>query len=183
MSNGIDKTALFDTIDAVKNEPALGNVSFNLSSVWQGGCRQASTTSTLIQNNSTVESRNVSYSLESDEPVALLGTDTAASPAEFILQALAGCYAVTFASLATARDITIDSLKFHLSCDIDLQGFLNINDDIRPGISDIRVNVYAKSRSSSKEELDELVRDVEQRSPIRDTLVNPVNVTTTLMDN
>lgn len=180
--NGVDKEALFGTIDAVKSQPELAQVSFNLTSEWLGGCRQKSTTGDLIQNGNVVESREATFVQESDEPVALLGTDKATSPAEYILHALAGCYAVTFAANATVKGIQLESLRLEMSADIDLQGFLNLNADVRPGLQHIEVRVHAESSNATHEQLEELTRAVEQRSPIRDTLMSPVNVKTTLVE-
>ena len=183
MINGVDQEALFATIDAVKNQPELAQVSFNVTSDWLQGCRQRATTGDVIQNGTAIESRESTFVLESDEPVALLGTDMAASPAEFILHALAGCYAVTYAANATVSGIELSSLRLELAADIDLQGFLNLNADIRPGLQQIRIRVHATSPNASQERLEELTRVVEERSPIRDTLVSPVEVQTTLVRN
>lgn len=180
MINGVDRDALFATIDAVKKQPNLAQVSFNLDSEWLQGCHQRATTGEVVQNGSQMESRKTNYVFESDEPVDLLGTDKAASPAEFILHALAGCYAVTFASNAAAHEIELSSLRLEMSADIDLQGFLNVNDQVRPGLQQIRVQVHATSPNASRERLEELTRTVEKRSPIRDTLASPVAVHTTL---
>lgn len=183
MLNGLDTDALFATIDAVKNQPELAQVSFNLSSEWLQGCRQQSTTGDVIQNGSVIQSREKTFVLETDEPEALLGTDMAASPAEFILHALAGCYAVTYAANAAVNGIELSSLRLEMATDIDLQGFLNLSADVRPGLQQIRVDVHATSPNASQERLEELTRIVQERSPIRDTLTSPVEVVTVLVKN
>lgn len=178
--NGVDKPALDATIDAVRANPELARVSFSLDSQWLTGCHQRSATGKLFQNGAVVESRDATYTLESDEPAALLGTDIAASPAEYLLQALAGCYAVTFAANATVRGIELSRLELAMAADFDLQGFLNLDDSVRPGAQEIRVTVHAESPNASREQLQELTDAVQRRSPIRDTLANPVTVSTTL---
>ena len=179
--NGVDKQALDATIDAVRETPALAQVTFSLGSEWLDGCHQRSTTGELHQNGELVSSREASYVLESDEPAALLGTDKAASPAEYVLQALAGCYAVTYATNAAVRGIELSSLRLEMQTDFDLQGFLNLDDSVRPGAQEIRINVHAESPNASTEQLQELTDAVQKRSPIRDTLANPVQVVTTLV--
>lgn len=181
MINGIDQDALFATIDAVKQQPELAQVSFNLNSEWLQGCHQRATTGDVMQNGSPIESRKTAFVLESDEPSELLGTDKAASPAELILHALAGCYAVTYAMNAAADDIELSSLRLEMTADVDLQGSLNTNDQVRPGLQQIRIQVHATSPNTSQDRLEELTRTVEKRSPIRDTLVSPVEVHTTLV--
>lgn len=179
--NGVDKDALKATIAALGDSPELAQVTFTLGSQWLEGCHQRSTTGELRQNGEVVPTRAAIYTLESDEPAALLGTDNAASPGEYVLQALAGCYAVTFATQATVRGIELSSLKLEMETDFDLQGFLNLDDSVRPGAQEIRVNVHAASPNATAEQLQELTDSVQKRSPIRDTLANPVQVTTTLV--
>ncbi|MBY8861383.1 OsmC family protein [Nocardia sp. CA2R105] len=179
--NGVDRDALTATIDAVKATPALAKVSFSLGSAWLTGCRQRAVTGDVTQNGAVVTDREATYTFESDEPAALLGTDTAASPGEYVLQALAGCYAVTFATNAAVRGIELSSLALDMEVDFDLQGFLNLDDSVRPGAQQIRVDVRVESPNASDEQLRELTAAVQRRSPIRDTLANPVDVVTTLV--
>lgn len=180
MLNGVDTAALAATRDAVRENPSLAQVTFALDSSWIEGCHQSATTGAVRQNGEVVEDRTARYVLESDEPAALLGTDKAASPGEYVLQALAGCYAVTFATNAASRGIKLDSLKLEMEVDFDLQGFLNTNAAVRPGAQGIRVTVHAESPNATRSELEELTQAVQARSPIRDTLANPVEITTLL---
>lgn len=181
MINGVDTHALSETIEAVRNNPGLGHVTFGIESHWQDGCHQSARTTPLIQNGEVVESRSTTYVMESDEPMALLGTDKAASPGEYVLQALAGCYAVTTAANAASRGIELTSLKFELDVDFDLSGFLGISTEVRPGAQEIRVRVHAEAPNATREELEDLVAAVEARSPIRDTLAGAVTVETVLV--
>lgn len=178
--NGVDRAALKETIEAVRQQPELAQVTFNASSEWIDGCHQVAKTGDVIQNGDVVESRQTTYEFASDEPVALLGTDKAASPGEYLLQALAGCYAVTFAANAAAKGIELSRLSFDLSTDFDLQGFLGVDTSVRSGAQEIRVQVRAESPNASDEQLAELVKVVEARSPIRDTLAAGTVVRTEL---
>lgn len=178
MLNGIDTEALAATQEAVRENPALAQVTFNLASKWQSGCAQEGTTGDVLQDGKLVESRTARYTFTSDEPEALLGTDKGANPGEFVLQALAGCYAVTFAANAAAKGITLDSLACELAVDFDLQGFLGTDTSVRPGAQAVRVQVRATSPDASDDQLAEITRLVERRSPIRDTLASAIPVTT-----
>ncbi|MGH3357657.1 MAG: OsmC family protein [Nocardioidaceae bacterium] len=180
MINGVDTEALSETMDAVREEPGLAHVTFGLESDWIDGCHQKASTKDLLQNGEVVETRTARYTMESDEPAALLGTDNAASPGEYVLQALAGCYAVTFAANAAAREIKLDTLRLDMQADFDLHGFLGLDESVRPGAQEIRVDVHATSSNASRDELRELTELVQQRSPIRDTLAGAVTVTTVL---
>jgi uncharacterized OsmC-like protein len=172
---------LKSTVEVVRDNPKLGQVSFSMKGTWDGGLRLNSQTGPLTQAGTPDMSRNGQFKLKSDEPTALLGSDTGVSPGEYVLQALAGCYMVTIAANAAVRDIVLEDVRLELEADFDLRGFLGIDTSIRSGSQGIRVNVAIDSPNATSEQLKDLVHAVEKRSPIRDTLANPVDVKTTLV--
>ncbi|MGO3740621.1 OsmC family protein [Kerstersia sp.] len=176
----LDAQALADTIAAVSDNPNLGRVTFSLESTSGGGLRMQSQTGTLHQAGQADGSRRGRFSLQSDEPVSLLGTDSAVSPAEYVLQGLAGCYGVTLAACAAKRGLTLRKIDLDLDFDVDLNGFLGIDRAVRPGAQEIRVQVRLDCPGASAAQLQDLMAALEQASPIRDTLANPVKVTTRL---
>lgn len=178
--NGVDTDKVTQLVDSIDAWPELANVSFNVASTWSGGVRVASKTGAIRQAGEIDATRDVSFELESDEPPALLGDDTAASAGEYVLKALAACYGVTFAANAAGEGIELSSLAFELEGDFDLHGFLGLKEGVRPGMQQLRVTVRAESPNATRDQLEQLVRTVEQRSPIRDTLARPVEVVTTL---
>ena len=176
----VDPKALADTVAAVRAQPELGNVCFSLHSKSIGGFRMLSETGALSQNGQPDVTRKGKFTLETDEPASLLGSDKATSPAEYVMQALAGCYGVTIVANAAQRNIELSSIKLDLECDLDLNGFLGLNSAVRPGVQQLRVNVSLDSPNASRQELQDLVEAVQKYSPIRDTIANPVEVVTTL---
>lgn len=178
--NGLDLDGLKNTIDAVAANRTLGEVTFSVDGEWAGGFRVDSQTGALTQAGTPDMGRSGKFKMSSDEPSALLGTDTAVSPAEYVLQALAGCYTVTLTANAAARGIELKSYSLHLEGDFDLASFLGVAPEEPPGASQIRVDVTIDAPDASREELEELVEVVTQRSPIRDTLIRPVEVVTSL---
>ena len=177
----VDINAIRNTQDAVRSQPELGKVTFKVRGKSNGGLAIATETGALIQNGNTDESRAGKFSLISDEPTALLGTDTGVSPAEYVLQALAGCYTVTLAALAAGKGIDLDGIELELGFDIDLNGFLGLNDAVRKGAQGINVDVKLTSSSASQAELEQLVRELPNSSPIHDTLANPVSLSARLV--
>lgn len=178
--NDIDVQALRDTKAAVRANPALGQATFSVDGSWQGGCRLTAQTGALTAGGERDDKRVARYVMSSDEPVALLGSDTAVSPAEYLLQALAGCYTVTLAAHAAAQGIELKNFRLELEGDVDLRGFLGIDATVRPGLQQVRVRLHIEAPDTPREQLEELVALVENRSPIRDTLVSPIDVVTTL---
>lgn len=175
-----DITAIRETADAVAARRELGQVTFTVTAGSTGGLASRVRSGALIQAGESDEARIGRFEVGTDEPVALLGTDTAMSPAEHILAGLAGCYTVTLASLAASRGIDLDSIHMTLGFDIDLSGFLGVDPAVRKGARGVTVDVDVESSNASREQLVELVRALEETSPIRDTLANQVPVTTAL---
>lgn len=180
MLNGVDTDALRDTADAVASDRRLGRISFALNADWNGGFRGKSTTGPLAQAGLIDSARAGKFAMACDEPLSLLGSDTAASPGEYLLQALAGCYTVTLAANAAVRGIEIQSYRLELEADFDLGKFLGIAPDEPAGASQVRVGILLEAPKASRQELEDLVETVQQRSPIRDTLARAIDVRTTL---
>ncbi|RXS88445.1 OsmC family peroxiredoxin [Streptomyces sp. TM32] len=178
--NEVDVQALQDTTAAVQANPKLGQATFSLNGSWQGGCRLTAETGAMTQGGERDQTRVARYVMSSDEPVALLGTDTAVSPGEYVLQALAGCYTVTLAVNAAAQGIELKSFRLELEGDVDLRGFLGIDPSVRPGLQQVRVCLHVDAPDTTREQLEELLSLVENRSPIRDSLISPVDVVATL---
>ncbi|MER7794380.1 OsmC family protein [Streptomyces sp. NPDC097640] len=137
--NDIDVQALRDTTAAVRANPELGRATFSVNGSWQGGCRLTAQTGPLTAGGERDDKRVARYVMRSDEPAPLLGTDTAVSPAEYLLQALAGCYTVTLAANAAAKGVELKSFRLELEGDVDLRGFLGIDPTVRPGLQQVRV--------------------------------------------
>ncbi len=168
--------AVKQTKEAVSKQPELGNVTFSMKGTSAGGLAIVLHTGPLIQNGESDYSREGKFKLVSDEPVALLGTDTGVSPAEYILQGLAGCYTVTLASLAAAKGIDLDGIELELFFDINLNGFLGLDDSVRKGAQRIRIDVKLDSEKATRAQLEELISELPVNSPIHDTLANPVTI-------
>ena len=62
-----------------------------------------------------------------------------------------------------------------LEGDLDLHGFLGLSDTVRNGYERIRVT-FKVTRDASDEQLEELCRLAQKRSPVFDIVSNPVPV-------
>ena len=91
------------------------------------------------------------------------------------MAALATCQEITYKAFATALGIKIDSVSVELNGTLDLQGFLALNKDIRPGFQSITGNVDIKS-SSPQAEIDKLIAVVNEHCPVLDILTKGVPV-------
>lgn len=110
-----------------------------------------------------------------DEPAALGGTDIGANPIEHLLAALGSCQVITYQVWAEKLGLRLDHVDVRLSGDIDLRGFLGLDDAVRPGFESITVDVTITGPEPAAR-YDELIATVEQHCPVLDNLTRPVPV-------
>jgi uncharacterized OsmC-like protein len=165
---------LLATIDAIKAKPALAKFIFRSKSRWINRAHVQSTFDSLYGAGEEHQ-RATPLFLEGDEPAALLGTDLAPNAAESVLHALSSCMGVTYAYNAAAMGIDIHSLNFEMDADTSLLGFLELDKNVRPGLSDLRVKIKLDC-SGTPEQIRELHDKVARTSPILDTLRHPVAI-------
>ncbi|MEI3605137.1 OsmC family protein [Pseudogracilibacillus sp. SE30717A] len=104
-----------------------------------------------------------------DEPPSLGGTDKGPNPVEYILAALGGCINVLVTSFAGKIDVEVEDVEVHLEGDLDPDGFLGKNPNVRPGYEEIRYSISLKS-PSPQANIDALLAHVDQVCPVKDTL-------------
>ena len=121
-------------------------------------------------------SRKSTFVMDNDEPDVLLGTDQGANPVEYVLHALAGCLTTSLVYHAAAKGIRIDAVESRLEGDLDLRGFLGMSDEVRNGYDNVRVTFRIKA-DASEEQLQELCKLAQKRSPVFDIVTNAVPVT------
>ncbi|MGI9413944.1 MAG: OsmC family protein [Hyphomicrobiales bacterium] len=115
------------------------------------------------------------HTLTVDEPESLGGTDAGPNPVELVLAALGTCQEITYRAYATALGISLDEVSVELDGEIDLRGFLAVDDTVRPGYQAIKGTVTLKS-TASEAELQTLRDAVNAHCPVLDILRNPVPV-------
>jgi len=128
--NGIDTQALHATIDAIKADPSKASCKFFAATEWQRGTTSKTNISHFELGGEDIPQ---DYSITVDEPGALLGGDTAPNPQMILYAALNTCVLNTFIVNASARGIRIDSLEFELEGELDLRGFLGIDESVNAG--------------------------------------------------
>ncbi len=160
--NGVDVVGLRSAIGSVEKDPALGHYTFSAMTTWNGGARS----STLIRG----------FTIEADEPVGLLGSNTAPNAVELVLSALGACLTVGVAYVASQQGIMIQSLQFTIEGELDIRGFFGMK-GIHPGYEHIRVTVDLHA-DAGREKLEALLATVIETSPVRDIIARnvPVNI-------
>jgi putative redox protein len=155
------KDVFTGTQAALTADPAQGEAVFHAQSRLGNGL------------DSTVAIRQFSVSV--DEPPGLGGQDTAPNPVEYILAALGSCQEITYRLYADALGIPLNAVSIRLTGAIDLRGFFNVNQDVRPGYQTIEAEVILDS-PASKEDIARLKDIVDRHCPVLDILRNPTPV-------
>lgn len=169
--NGIDMETLQGTVQAIDQEPELGQCRFRARNRWLGGNHNC-TTITGFYGAKQEFAHKQSFELHADEPLILAGGDDAANPVEHLLNALAGCVTTSMVAHAAVRGIHIEELESELEGDIDLRGFLGLVNDVPKGYTDIRIKFKVKADVENLERLKRLTAF----SPVLNTITQGANV-------
>lgn len=174
--NGLDLQQMFQTVEALTNDPSLARFEFRARNRWIDGGENRSTIKDFYGAGREDDSRSEAFVFTNGEPPVLLGDNEGANPVEFLLHALAGCVTTTTVLHAAARGIRIEELSTELEGQIDLQGLLALDDSVPAGYEQIRIKMDIKA-DCSDEELDQLLAFARDHSPVCSTVCRPVPVT------
>lgn len=113
-----------------------------------------------------------------DEPVESGGTDEGMNPVELLLASLGSCMTIAAFYLAPSQGIEVQEFSVELEGDVDPDGFMGMNPDVRNGFSEIRITPHIKC-SGTPEQAREFVRLVESRCPVHDTIERGTSIVCT----
>ncbi len=177
--NGVDVDGLTETMEIISEKPGLGKFQFRAKSKWIDGGHYRSQIQDFYGAGQEDASRDKPFVLEGDEPPVLLGENRGPNPVEFILHALVGCVGTTFIYYAAAQGVKIDGVEYTLEGDLDVRGLLGLAKDVRPGYQDIRLTMNVRS-DAPRAKLDELCQLAQMRSPVFNTISQPVPISVAL---
>jgi len=173
--NGVDTPILFATIGAVGAQPELAKFQFRAASRWMNGTHSRVT----MNDFSGAGGEHVhkqACTVDGDHPAVLCGADNGPTPVEYLLAGLAACLTAGIANIAAARGVTLESVEARVEGDIDLQGILGLNDQVRNGFKAIRVS-FAITGDAPADKLHKVIDQAVARSAVYDVLMNGVPVT------
>jgi uncharacterized OsmC-like protein len=173
--NGVDTATLFATLDAVKAAPEAAKFQFRASNEWVSGTHNVSRIHGFFGvGEERTHART--FTFDADHPAVLVGSDKGPTPVEFVLHALAACLTAGLANIAAARGVTLHEVRSTVSGDIDLNGILGLNPEVRNGYQKINVKFTIKG-DASPEVLRGLIEQSRKRSAVFDVITNGVPVT------
>jgi uncharacterized OsmC-like protein len=173
--NGVDTDQMFGTLDALKAQPELARFQFRASNRWIDGAHNQSTIRQFYGAGQEDTSREQAFVIDAGEPAVLLGSDTGANPAEYLLHALAACLTTSLVYVAAARGVRLTEVESTLEGDMDVRGALGLSDEHRNGFERIRASFRVKGDAPA-EKLQEVVARAQQRSAVYDMVTNGVPV-------
>jgi uncharacterized OsmC-like protein len=115
------------------------------------------------------------FKISIDEPLELLGENTAPNPQELLMTALNACITVGYVAGAAVKGITLEKVEIETSGELDLRGFLGIDPNVKPGYESLRYVVRIKG-NGTVEQFQEIHENVIKTSPNYFNVSQPVRL-------
>jgi uncharacterized OsmC-like protein len=173
-NNGVDVMALLGAREALKNAPQAAQFKWRASCEWLRGTHSRSQIGGFFGLGAE-QARDKTFAVEADHPRVFASEDHAPTPVELVLSGLASCLTAGVAAVAQRRGIQLHSVKATLEADMDLQGILGIDDDVRNGFGAIRVHFDIRA-DATDDDIKALVAQSQKRSAVFDIITNPTSV-------
>ncbi len=171
--NGIDTGVLGALRDSMQAEPRQGLVGFDVTTAWQGGTRSEATVNPWTVDGKAQQAP--AMKIVADEPPALGGHSSAPNPQELLFAALNACMTVGYVAAAAAEGVHLDSLEIHTTGELDLRGFMGLDEAVKPGYEKIRYTIKVKGDGSA-EQFERIHQAVIATSPNRWNIANAIEV-------
>jgi uncharacterized OsmC-like protein len=178
VDNGVNIEALRGAREALTEAPEAAQFQWRASCEWIRGTHSRSVVTDFSGLGQEHAHREV-YAIEADHPQVFASEDNGAAPPEIVLAALASCMTAGIATVATNRGVQLNSVKATVEADMDLQGILGIDGDVRNGFDAIRVS-YDIDADAPREDLEAIVAQSQKRSAVFDIVTNPTTVEVSL---
>jgi len=172
--NGVNVEALLGAREALTEAPEAAKFQWRATCEWINGTHSRSTFSGFSGLGAEHTHRQ-DYTVEADHPEVFASEDNGATPTEIVLAALASCLTGGIASVATHRGVKLHSVKATVEADMDLQGILGIDSDVRNGFDSIKVS-YDIDADASKADIEAIVAQSQKRSAVFDVVANPTTI-------
>lgn len=174
VNNGVNVEALLGAREALEAAPQAAQFKWRAECTWIDGTHSRSTVSGFFGLGEE-QSRGKEFTVDADHPEVFAAKDLGATPVELVLSGLASCLTAGVAAVAQNRGIQLNSVTATLEGDMDLQGILGIDSDVRNGFEAIRVK-FNIDADASQDEINALVAQSQKRSAVFDIVTNPTNV-------
>jgi uncharacterized OsmC-like protein len=175
--NGINVDDVQAVIAAVQANPANGATKWKVKNTWQGQTVSKAEVESCHIGGTEVPRR---FTFQVDEPVELGGTNQHANPQEYLLAALNACMTVGYVALCALNGITLEKVEIETTGDIDLRGFLGLDDTVPAGYEKLETVVRIKG-DATRAQFEQIHKMVKATSPNLYNVTRAVSVNPTLV--
>jgi uncharacterized OsmC-like protein len=168
--NGVRVNQVMKVIDSIGKNPENAKFQFRLQNHWEQGGVNSSQVNGFYANGGE-QTRAATLNIDADQPVLTAGHDTAPTPVEYVLHALASCLTTTMVYHASVQGIEINSVESSLEGDMDVHGFFGLSDDVAKGYKKVRVKMQVSSNASA-----DVLKKLAMYSPVYEMVSNAVPV-------
>lgn len=175
VDNGVNVEALLGARGVLAETPEAGQFKWRAACKWINGTH----TNTTLQGFfgfGEEQSHKTEFSFDVDHPELFASEDNGATPIEYVMVGLASCLTAGVASIAQHRGIQLNSVSATIEGEMDVQGILGVDPEVRNGFSGLKVS-YDIDADASAEDLEALIAQSQKRSAVYDIVTNPTNVT------
>ena len=175
VNNGVNVEALLGAREALTKAPEAARFKWRAATEWKNGTHSHSTVESFYGLGEE-QRRKTTFTFNADHPEVFASEDKGATPVEYVLVGLASCLTAGIAAVAQNRNIQLRSVTATIEGDMDLQGILGIDEEVRNGFSGITVK-YVIDADAKREDIEALVAQSQKRSAVYDIVTSPTNVT------
>ena len=170
--NGLDLASLGEFVEAIEADSSQAKVDFDVVTRWKGQTRSETTVTGYTLGGQRIDR---SHTIVADEPVDLLGQDTAPNPQELLMAAFNACITVGYVAGASVKGINLESLEIRTKGQLDLRGFLGLSDKVAPGYQNVDYEVRIKGDGSAAD-FEEIHQTVMKTSPNYFNMSRPIKM-------
>ena len=178
VDNGVNVEALLGAREAFADAPEGARFQWRSSVSWVNGTHSRSDVQTFFGFGEE-QTHSRTFAFDIDHPLQFAAQDNGITPIEYVLVALGGCLTAGIAAVAQQRGIQLRSVRATVAAEMDLQGILGVDPDVRNGFSGVRVD-YRVDADATPAEIEALIAQSQKRSAVYDILTNPTAVTVTV---
>ena len=173
--NGVNVEALLGAREALTETPEAAKFAWRATCQWKNGTHSHSEVEGYFGLGEE-QHHKTTFNFDADHPETFASEDNGAAPVEYVLVGLASCLTAGIAAVAQHRDIQLNSVTATLEGDMDIQGILGIDSDVRNGFGGIKVS-YDIDADATRDEIEAVVAQSQKRSAVYDIVTNPTNIT------
>jgi uncharacterized OsmC-like protein len=172
--NGVNVAHLLGARQALTDTPEAAKFQWRVNCDWITGTHSRTTMLSYFGLGQEHAHRQT-FAIDADHPEVFASQDNGATPTEIAMAALVSCLTAGVATVATNRGIELRRVSATAEGDMDLQGVLGIDGDVRNGFDHIRVT-FDIDADATKAELEAIVAQSQKRSAVFDMIANPTAI-------